>query len=306
MSAPPIVSIFIPCHNYGRFLRQAIDSALAQTYPHIEILVVDDGSTDNTPDVAREVGPRLTYHRIEHGGVARARNAALDLVSGEYAVNLDADNMLEPAFVEETLRVLREQAGACAFAYTQMRFFGNSEGVSDFPPYDLQTLKMRNYIDMCALIRTDIARQFQFDDAFACGYNDYDFFLSLAEHGHTGILVDKPLLRYRTHGGGITQAVNRRYMQKKLIRRLTRKHRALYSRAEAQAALAAAANRLMVAVIHNRDPASPLAARFRDLAAFASASCIHPQFRKQILYTLRPFAGTPRDAGDSTPEGETL
>ena len=101
-----LVSVVIPCYNQAHFLGEAIESVLAQTYPHREIVVVDDGSPDNTREVASRY-PGVRYVRQENQGLAAARNTGLRHSSGSYLVFLDADDRLLPEALEVGLRQLQ-------------------------------------------------------------------------------------------------------------------------------------------------------------------------------------------------------
>lgn len=284
---PPLVSIVIPTYNYGRFLGEAIQSAVAQTYANVEIIVMDDGSTDNTPEVAAAFGNRIKYIRSVNRGVYATRQASLEHVRGEYFLNLDADNRLHPECVAKTLHVIPGSSDpCCAFVYTQHRHFGDNEGITRFPSYDLALLKRKNYIDMGSLIRTDIVRRFGFDPAFNEGYGDYDFFLTLAENNFYGILLDEPLLDYRIHGASITSSVNKAYRQVTIIRRLLDKHRALYSASERKEALRAAADRVLLAIVTNRKPGRPIGDRLSDLKSLLSINPPPAQVWEQIKYCI--------------------
>lgn len=104
----PLVSILIPCYNSEAYLSETIDSALAQTYPHIEVIVVDDGSTDNSTEILASYGDRIRWKSIPNGGACTARNEALKMSKGEFIQFLDADDLLMPEKIARQLPVLLE------------------------------------------------------------------------------------------------------------------------------------------------------------------------------------------------------
>src|SRR5438046_8618551 len=108
-----LVSVIIPCHNQAHFLDEAIESVLTQTYPNHEIIVVDDGSTDNTATVAKCHSP-LRYIYQENAGPSAARNTGVKESRGEYLVFLDADDRLLPEALEIGVGCLRQHP-ECAF-----------------------------------------------------------------------------------------------------------------------------------------------------------------------------------------------
>ncbi len=101
----PKVSIIIPTFNREDLVGQAVDSALAQTHPACEVIVVDDGSTDGTPGVLTHYEGRITAIRQENKGLSGARNTGIRAASGEYVGFLDSDDLWEPRLVEEALKV---------------------------------------------------------------------------------------------------------------------------------------------------------------------------------------------------------
>lgn len=105
-----LVSILIPCYNARQWIGQAIDSALAQTWPEIEVIVVDDGSTDGSPDVIESYGSRIRWERGPNRGGNFTRNRLLELARGEWVQYLDADDYLLPEKIENQLQLI--QAGA--------------------------------------------------------------------------------------------------------------------------------------------------------------------------------------------------
>jgi glycosyltransferase involved in cell wall biosynthesis len=224
------VSVVIPCYNYGRHLSEAIDSALAQEGAWIEVAVVDDGSTDDTAAVASRYGNRISYVHRRNGGPAAARNTGLALVTGDFVTFLDADDSLAPDFVSECLKALAAHPEA-VFAFTQLQKFGRGEGVTKFPPYESAT-PLRRRVPVCALFRRQALENVRYDERLRSGLEDLDLYLTLAERGATGVLVDRPLVYYRQHEqqGSITDRllaspVRRWWLHTKLMLR----HRASFS-----------------------------------------------------------------------------
>ena len=104
----PLVSIIIPVYNGSNYMREAIDSALAQTYPNIEIIVINDGSNDNgaTEKIALGYGEKITYIKKENGGVSSALNAGIEAMHGEYFSWLSHDDKYLPEKIETQVAVL--------------------------------------------------------------------------------------------------------------------------------------------------------------------------------------------------------
>lgn len=92
----PIVSVIIPVYNRDRYLAEAIESVLVQTYPTIELLVVDDGSSDRSAEVAQRYLPKLHYYYQPNGGTSAARNTGISLATGEFLAFLDSDDLWMP------------------------------------------------------------------------------------------------------------------------------------------------------------------------------------------------------------------
>jgi glycosyltransferase involved in cell wall biosynthesis len=188
----------IPCYNYGHLVGAAIDSALAQIPAPHEVLVVDDGSKDNTRAVVEAYGAPVRYVPLGHGGVSAARNAGAALVSGDFVVFLDADDLLEPGYFSACHAALSRSPANVAYAYTPVRYFGRQHGTSKASPFSLRTLRYGNYINVSAMLRREALSEARFRNDLP-GLEDFDFFLTLAEHGRSGVRVNKALVRYRKH-----------------------------------------------------------------------------------------------------------
>lgn len=233
------ISIFIPTYNNAEFLPKAINSALAQTLKPIEVIVADDGSTDNTRDVVAGYGDAVKYIYFEHRGVYTVRNAMLGKVHGDWFLNLDADNWIGPDFLEQAAQVVAESGDEkLAFVYPDRVTFGDYVRENSVPDFDAALFKLGNYVDMNSLVRTETAIRFGFDSAFNDGWGDYDFFLTLAKHGFQGAPMRASPLHYRVHSGSITASTKAFDRKQQIMRRITEKHSDFFSEDEAQRAIA--------------------------------------------------------------------
>ena len=106
MSAP-LVSVIVPTYNRAVLLSEAVNSVLLQTYQNIEIIVIDDGSTDDTTEVMATFGDRVRYTRRPNAGVNAARNLGLKQARGEFIALLDSDDLWAPFKIELQVRLLR-------------------------------------------------------------------------------------------------------------------------------------------------------------------------------------------------------
>lgn len=292
-SPNPRVSVVIPCHNYARFLPEAIDSVLAQTLPAHEIWVVDDSSTDETPDVIQQYGSAIRSLRVEGRGAYGARNDSLPHLSGDFFLNLDADNQLEPTFIEATSTALQKADPSIGYVYTQRHYFGNRTGLSRFPAFDPEVLRFENFVDMGSLIRMDLVRQFRFDEGFNRGRGDHQFFLRLLQAGIQGLLLDQPLLHYREHENSITSGVRKRLDQIRIQKKILTNVPDLYTPDQARKALQDARNRVLVSLIQRRSPDAGVITRLKDTLLFARHGWRHQQFQQQLRYLLHPSSNHP-------------
>jgi len=133
------VTVVIPTYNYARYLAEAIDSALAQTHPHVEVLVIDDGSTDETPDVISGYGDRIRSVRQENAGLCVARNRGLAEAANELVVLLDADDVLDPGMIEESIKAFKRlRPAAAVVGHVSRRINQHGEAMAEIgvPPDD--------------------------------------------------------------------------------------------------------------------------------------------------------------------------
>lgn len=196
----PLVSIVIASHNYGRFLAEAIESALYQSHPRVEVVVVDDGSTDDSAAVAARFPVLLLTQKNK--GVSAARNAGALQAKGDYFVFLDADDVLDRDYVSRCLAALEQGAPPLAYAYTGMRCFGEHSGFMIPRAFDPKALLHESFVNASALVcRTAFEAVGGFDTTWTLGHEDREFWIRMLSHGFHGTLVAEPLLGYRQHQG---------------------------------------------------------------------------------------------------------
>ena len=111
-----LVSIVVPCYNAERFLPETLESALLQTYPHTEIIVIDDGSTDGTAEIIRAYAGRVTAEFGPNRGASAARNRGTALARGEFIQYLDADDLLPPDAIEHRVAAMRKSGADVAYS----------------------------------------------------------------------------------------------------------------------------------------------------------------------------------------------
>lgn len=138
MSEKSLVSIIIPCYNAEAYIKEAIDSALDQTYSPVEVIVIDDGSTDDSLEIIRSFDERITWRTGENKGVSAARNKGLELASGDFVKFLDADDLL-PAYaismqVGQIISTENEEVAVFGQSY-HIDEGGNKKGKSSFRPF---------------------------------------------------------------------------------------------------------------------------------------------------------------------------
>jgi len=123
----PLVSIIIPVYNGSNYVKEAIDSALAQTYKNIEVIVVNDGSTDNTEKIVKSYGDKIRYFYKENGGVASALNLAIENSKGEYISWLSHDDVYYPNKIQKQIETLSKLEDKNTFIYSNSEYI-NEKG----------------------------------------------------------------------------------------------------------------------------------------------------------------------------------
>jgi glycosyltransferase involved in cell wall biosynthesis len=192
------VSVIIPVYNGSQYLATALESVLAQTYPLHEIIVIDDGSTDSSPDILRSYGERLRVTRQDNQGVAAARNAALQQATGDIITFIDQDDLWPAGRTEALVKALQSDPQALVAAGQVEVLYERSR-----PPNPLDNFgtAVREFYVGSLCIRKEV-----FDLLgplhTGLGYaDDVDFFMRRREANIKTVYVDDVTLQYRLHEG---------------------------------------------------------------------------------------------------------
>lgn len=228
------VSVIIPCYNHGQCLPEAVASVLDANRDDIELIVVDDGSTDDRTrrgtDALRERGIHVI--RQENKGLAAARNAGIEASHGDFILPLDADNRVRPAYFEYGIRVLdaNPQTGV---VYGDAEYIGERIGRWAVGPFDVGRLMESNYIDACAVFRRRVWEQNGgFDGTMPVqGAEDWDFWLGAIERGWGFTYVPETLFEYRVAENSMLRKLYASGLTGQLEEFLATKHGLLYRRA---------------------------------------------------------------------------
>lgn len=214
-----LVSIVIPCFNSGVFLPDAL-SSISRLKKNYQVIIVDDGSSDEQTLQLLEQLKQDGYTVLtqQNLGPAAARNTGVKASPGEFIVFLDSDNMLLPGYIEQALELFQADE-LLGVVYANPEFFGDVSDERLFVPkdFDLTTIVLGNYIDVCAVVRKDAWNSVNgLDENRAIiGYEDWDFWMMLGTAGWKFHHIDRPFFRYRIRKDSlIKQASDRDYINR--------------------------------------------------------------------------------------------
>lgn len=207
ISADPLVSVVVTCYNYGAYLEQAVDSALKQSWHHLEVLIVNDGSTDNSREVgmmlAARAPDRVRYlEQPNSGQPALSRNFGISHAKGELIQCLDADDYIAATKVEESIWALRRNP-TCSIVATNQRNFGDNEDIVRVPEYDFGTLLKTCTMNYCSIYKRQVWDEVGGYRDNIVGCEDWDFWVAAGGLGHFATVIPRALFHYRVKGDGV-------------------------------------------------------------------------------------------------------
>lgn len=221
-----LVSVIIPCFNQGIYLGDAINSVLASTYTPIEIIIVDDGSTDDTATVSdcyANLFQNIKYYYQPNRGPSVARNYGITKARGQWILPLDADDKIAEDYISRAVQVLQQQPEV-KLVYCNASFFGFKEGPWKLKEFSLKRLALRNMIFNCALYRKrDWEKAGGYAPELIHGFEDWEFWISLLKDKGTVHKLDITGFYYRIHQQSRRRSTARKY-KKHCYDFISRKH----------------------------------------------------------------------------------
>jgi GT2 family glycosyltransferase len=214
MSADPAVTILTPAYNSSAFIAETVESVLQQTCPDFELLVVDDGSTDDTIGVVRAAARgdwRVRIFSSPHAGPAAARNVGLEHARGRFIALLDSDDVWDPRYLTEQLALLHRQPDIAIVSANVVNRGGPFDGTPFWPSTcgtnalaGHEPIERENAVCVFAMFRREVVDRIGGFDAAYTGNEDYEFWLRAIDAGFRVLQNHAVLGRYRRRPGSVS------------------------------------------------------------------------------------------------------
>lgn len=196
----PLVSVIVPCYKQAQYLSETLDSVLAQTYPYWECIIVNDGSPDDTEEIAKiycAKDNRYKYVYQKNGGLASARNTGIHNSQGEFILPLDSDDLIGKEYLEQAMQHYGKHPSV-KLIYCNAVKFGEENGLWNLPKYEYDNFIWNNCI-FCSCIyrRSDYDKTSGYKTNMTYGFEDWDFLLSLLNPTDHVYKLEQTLFYYR-------------------------------------------------------------------------------------------------------------
>lgn len=227
MKENPLVSIIVPCYNHEKFIAETIESAYNSSYQNLEVIIVNDGSKDNSEQVVRLLQKK--YHKLvyvyqENGGPASARNHGIKIAKGKYVLPLDADDLISPDYIQKCVEIL-ESNQSVKLVYCNAEFFGERTGPWNLKPYKPESLALDNMIFCSAVYRkSDWESVGGYEEQMTWGWEDWEFWISLLSRGGEVVKLPVTGFYYRVNKNSRRKSTDKE-AKKKTIDLINNKHR---------------------------------------------------------------------------------
>ncbi|OLR59196.1 hypothetical protein BHF70_05895 [Anaerostipes sp. 494a] len=214
------VSIIIPVYNIAKYLKECLDSILAQTYPHFEILLIDDGSTDQSPQICDryvEKDPRIKVIHKQNGGAASARNKGLDIATGDFVCFIDSDDSVKRNYIErllDSLEVNEADISVCAYQYLYKNVIEHESmdyiGVISEKDFILRFLSdWKSGLLWNKIFRASLIDNIRFEEGHKI--DDEFFTYQIIMNAQKIVVIDEELYIYRMRASSVMQSKGANY-----------------------------------------------------------------------------------------------
>ena len=193
------VSVIVTTYNHEKYIEECLDSIYKQTYSNIDLLIINDGSTDNSDSIIRDCLVKSPFENSdyisqENKGACVARNIGLDWAEGDFVLIVDSDNTLPSNYIEKAVHLLNSTNKD--IAYYSLKNLQSKEVINEVPDFSMELFSMVNFIDTCSLIRRTAIGNNRFDENITY-LEDMLFSISCVLNANTFIGIDDSLYAYR-------------------------------------------------------------------------------------------------------------
>lgn len=224
-----LISIIIPCYNDAQYIEQSVNSALKQSYPNKEVIVIDDGSNVETKAVLKKLEPKLTkLITQENQGQSTARNVGIEEAKGAFILVLDSDDYFEPTFCEKAIAVILENKDVKIVTCLANLLFEDGS-VNLYTPIGGS---ISNFIISNSALGTSMFKKEDwticggYDENMRSGFEDWEFFIRLLKNDGVAKVIQEPLYNYRKRDFSTTSKANK--IKYELLQYIYLKHQDLY------------------------------------------------------------------------------
>ena len=220
----PLVSVIVPVYNMQEFLAETLDSIVESSYTKLEILIIDDGSQDQSVQIAQSYAQRDARIRLltqANGGACKARNHGIREAKGTYILPLDSDDLILPWFIEEAVKVLEKERDVKA-VFSQGEFFGEKTGQWNVPDFNIHLLARKNMLCISALYRKEDWERIGGYCEEMQAREDWEFWMHMLKDGGRVVRFPQVGLKYRIRKG--SKRISDRQWKKAVVDTLNRRH----------------------------------------------------------------------------------
>jgi glycosyltransferase involved in cell wall biosynthesis len=197
----PLVSVIMPVHDYGVMFEKSIQSVFNSTYKNIELIIINDGSTDDyviSKLKTLESHPNIKIIHQENSGPSSARNTGIKNSKGDFILPLDSDDMILPEYIQNCVSILKNNKKISP-VYCDTHHAGQSQGIQQRPEWSMDRLVQGPFIVNCSMFHREAFDVCDGYDTELFGWEDYDLWIRMGLKGYSGKRIPKPLFIYFHH-----------------------------------------------------------------------------------------------------------